>query len=74
MKSWIVRNPDVQFGAYVIRGTRIPIRTLRGMFRGGDDKKNLSTTFGIPIEAVEAALNFRRKDMEINNPVGSAEI
>jgi len=60
--SLISRNKKIQFGDYCIRGTRIPITSIRAMVKGGDSIECLVESYNITREQVEAALNFRRKN------------
>ena len=59
--SLISRDPKIQFGSYCIRGTRIPVTTIRSMFRGGDSVKSIAGSYGITEEQVRAALEFGRE-------------
>ena len=56
----ISRNKNIQFGSYCIKGTRIPITTIRGMVNAGDSIHTLMRAYGLTREQVEAALNFRK--------------
>ena len=59
--SLISRNPKIQFGSYCIRGTRIPVTTIKSMVAGGDRIEYLARSFGITEEQVKAALNFGKR-------------
>lgn len=59
MKSLISRNKKIQFGSYCLRGTRIPVTTIKGMVRGGDSIELVMRSYYITREQVEAALKFR---------------
>jgi len=56
----ISRNKNIQFGSYCIKGTRIPITTIRGMVKAGDSIHTLMRAYGLTREQIEAALNFRK--------------
>jgi len=58
--SLISRNKKIQFGDYCIRGTRIPITSVRQYVQAGDSIEYLVESYNITREQVEAALNFRR--------------
>lgn len=59
MKSLISRNPQIQFGAYCIRGTRIPVKAIRGMYKAGDSSEYIRKSYNLSQEQMEAALHFR---------------
>ncbi|HEY3080535.1 MAG TPA: DUF433 domain-containing protein [Chloroflexota bacterium] len=58
----IVRNPRVHGGEPVIRGTRVPVRSvvlsLEDDYR--DDLPALARAYGVGVEVVEAALAYYR--------------
>lgn len=56
----ISRNKNIQFGDYCIRGTRIPITSIRAAIKGGDSIEFVMKSYNLTREQVEAALNFRR--------------
>jgi len=64
-KSLISRNPQIQFGAYCIRGTRIPVTTIKGMLKCGDSIDYIMRSYRITREQALAAQNFRQL-MELN--------
>ena len=53
--SGIVLEPEVQFGAPCIKGTRIPTRTISVMIEAGDSLEWVATTFDISTREVRAA-------------------
>ncbi len=57
----IVLEPQIQFGAPCIKGTRIPTRTLFGMVEAGDSKEWVAKAFGISQEAVQAACDWETR-------------
>ncbi len=65
-KSWEVRNgillePQIQFGAPCIKGTRIPARTLAGMVAAGDSVQWVADAFGISSDEVKAACDWEAR-------------
>lgn len=57
----ISRDPGIQLGAYCIRGTRIPVDTIKTYYKAGDSVEILMNLFSLTREQVEAALDFREK-------------
>lgn len=56
----IMVDPGVQFGAPCLQGTRIETATLWSMHSAGDSRESLARAFAIPIDGVEAALDWER--------------
>lgn len=54
----VVLDPEIQFGAPCIRGTRIPTRTIWGMVRAGDSIERLADSFRIEVSDVKSALEW----------------
>lgn len=52
----VVIDPTVSFGRPVIKGTGIPTAEISGRFHAGDGVSALAREYGIPIDAVEAAI------------------
>ncbi len=64
-KSWepapsVVLEPQVQFGAPCIKGTRIPTRSVAGMVEAGDSPEYVARAFDQPIAAIEEACEWER--------------
>ncbi len=57
----IVLEPQIQFGAPCIKGTRIPTRTLFGMVEAGDSKAWVAQAFGISQNAVQVACDWETR-------------
>ena len=57
----VLLKPDVQFGAPCIKGTRIPTRSLRNSYLGGDSIDRLASAYGVGREEVEAAIAWEEK-------------
>lgn len=55
-RSLIVLDPEVQFGAPCIKGTRIPSRSVWGMVRAGDSPDLVKKAYRISQEELDAAL------------------
>ena len=60
--SLISRNPNIQSGAYCIRGTRCPVRSIKTEYQGGDRIESLMKDRSLTREQVLAALRFRSSD------------
>lgn len=65
-ESWepvpnVVLQPQVQFGAPCVKGTRIPTRTIAGMIEAGDSPEYVARAFDQPIEAIEEACEWERR-------------
>ena len=57
----VVLEPDIQFGAPCIKGTRIPTRTIVGMVEAGDSPLWVAQAYGISSEEVQAALDWESR-------------
>ena len=57
----VVLEPEIQFGAPCIRGTRIPTRTIVGMIEAGDSPHWVAQTYGISPEEVQAARDWESR-------------
>lgn len=65
-KSWeparnVVLEPQVQFGAPCIKGTRIPTRSVAGMVEAGDSVEYVARSYGQPIAVIEEACEWERR-------------
>ena len=65
-KSWepapsVVLEPEVQFGAPCIKGTRIPTRSVAGMIEAGDSPEYVASAYDLPIKDVEDACEWERR-------------
>jgi len=54
----IMLDPLIQFGAPCIKGTRIPTRTLWGMFMGGDIIEYISQAYHLTVEQIQNAIDW----------------
>jgi uncharacterized protein (DUF433 family) len=54
----IVLQPQVQFGAPCIKGTRIPTRSLAGMVEAGDSVESVAKAYNLTSEMVQAACDW----------------
>lgn len=54
-------EPQVQFGAPCVKGTRIPTRTIWGMVAAGDSEDWISAAFEISIDDVYAACEWESR-------------
>jgi uncharacterized protein (DUF433 family) len=64
-KSWepapsVVLEPQVQFGAPCIKGTRIPTRSVAGMIEAGDSPEYVASAYDLAIKDVEDACEWER--------------
>ena len=57
----IVLEPEIQFGAPCIKGTRIPTRTIGGMVAAGDSTTWVAQAFEIDLESVQAACEWEER-------------
>ncbi len=54
----VLMDPEIQFGAPCIKGTRIPTRTIWGMVTAGDTRSYVASSFRLQDEEVEAAMQW----------------
>ena len=54
----VVLEPETQFGAPCLKGTRIPTRTLAGMVEAGDSVEWVARAYGILPSEVQAACDW----------------
>lgn len=57
----VTLDPDIQFGAPCIKGTRIPTRSVWGMVAAGDPPKLVTSAYNISEEELAAALAWEEK-------------
>lgn len=57
----VVLEPQVQFGAPCIKGTRIPTRTVAGMIEAGDSVQYVASSYDQPIDVIEEACEWERR-------------
>ena len=57
----ILLEPQIQFGAPCIKGTRIPTRTISGMITAGDPVSWITAAFGISDDEVDAACEWESR-------------
>ena len=72
-KSWepapsVVLEPQVQFGAPCIKGTRIPTRSVAGMVEAGDAVEYVARSYGQPITVIEEACARERRLRAAESP------
>ena len=51
-------DPEIQSGAPVLRGTRMPVDAIVGNFDYGESAADIAALFEIPLERVEAVLAY----------------
>ena len=55
----IVRNPRIHGGEPIIRGTRVPVRSVAlARDQDGLDRREIAREFAVDVAAVEAALRY----------------
>ena len=57
----VVLEPEIQFGAPCIKGTRIPTRTIVGMIEAGDSPHWVAQAYGISSAEVQAARDWESR-------------
>ena len=57
-KEFIELNPEVQFGASVVKGTRVPTRSIWGMIAAGDSEEMAMRAFNVSRDEVKAAYDW----------------
>ena len=57
----ILLEPQIQFGAPCIKGTRIPTRTISGMITAGDSVTSITAAFGLSQDEVDAACEWESR-------------
>ena len=57
----IVLEPQVQFGAPCLKGTRVPTRTVSGMIEAGDSTEWVANAFGLSPEEVQVACDWEHR-------------
>jgi uncharacterized protein (DUF433 family) len=56
--SLILVDPRIAFGAPIVESAGVPTSALRQRYRGGDSAEYLAEDYGIPLEAVDEALEI----------------
>ena len=57
--QWFERRKDIGGGAWVIKGTRVPVRTLlASLAEGGTESEILADFPTVPAEALRAVITF----------------
>lgn len=57
----ILLQPEIQFGAPCIKGTRIPTRTIFGMVEAGDSLEWVARAYRISIDEAQAAYDWENR-------------
>ncbi len=57
LTPWVDINPKVQFGAPVVAGTRVPVRTIEANLEVGSPKE-VADWYGLTVRQVEGVRNF----------------
>jgi uncharacterized protein (DUF433 family) len=64
----VERNPLVQSGALVLRGTRMPVDAIINNFEYGLSVEEIAEQFELPVDRVESIVNYA-KSHRVANPV-----
>jgi uncharacterized protein (DUF433 family) len=68
--DYIVRDPKVCNGQPVIKGTRVPLRTILASLAAGDDKDRILKSFPtLTPEAITAVISYAAASAEEDLPV-----
>ena len=59
MSELIVEDPKIQFGSPTIKGTRITVDTIRGLYFGGETRDFIARLYDITVEQVVACINYK---------------
>lgn len=71
--KYVEVDPGKMSGAPVIRGTRVPVRTLAQLIEGGESRKTLSEDYPhIPEEAYDVAVLWAKGNPRRGRPAGLA--
>jgi uncharacterized protein (DUF433 family) len=57
LSPWVEIDPAVQFGAPVVRGTRVPVRTIGANLRAGSPAE-VADWYGLEVQAVEGVRDY----------------
>src|SRR5262249_3830297 len=57
----IVIDPEVSFGAPVLKSTGIPTRVIEQRFTAGDSVEHLARDYGRPRDEIEEAIRWERR-------------
>jgi uncharacterized protein (DUF433 family)/DNA-binding transcriptional MerR regulator len=57
LSPWVEINPAIQFGAPVVRGTRVPVRTIRANLTAGSPGE-VADWYGLEVKAVEGVRDY----------------
>jgi uncharacterized protein (DUF433 family) len=73
-ERFIEINPDVMSGTPVIRGTRVPVRTLAQLVEGGESPEALREDYPhIPTEAYDLAVMWAAANPRRGRPVATGD-
>ena len=62
MKELIVKDPRIQFGYPTIKGTRITVDTIQGLYNGGEPIDFIARLYEITKPQVVACINYKGND------------
>ena len=51
-------DPDVRFGKPCIKGTRMDVATVVGLFAAGETEETVSSEYELSVEQIRAALGY----------------
>jgi len=61
MSKLIVEDPQIQFGCPTIKGTRITVSTIQGLWRGGEPVDFIARLYDITEEQVQACIDYKEQ-------------
>lgn len=68
-ERYIQRDPKIMGGAPVIRGTRVPVRTIASLIEDGESRDVLREDYPhVPEEAYEVAVLWARANPRCDQP------
>jgi uncharacterized protein (DUF433 family)/sRNA-binding regulator protein Hfq len=57
LSPWVEIDPEIQFGAPVVRGTRVPVRTIGANLKAGSPGE-VADWYGLDVQAVEGVRDY----------------
>jgi uncharacterized protein (DUF433 family) len=70
--QYIQRDPEIMGGEPVIRGTRVPVRTIAALIEGGESRDVIREDYPhVPEEAHEVAVLWARENPRPDRPAPS---
>ncbi|MEW6154231.1 MAG: DUF433 domain-containing protein [Actinomycetota bacterium] len=57
LSPWVEIDPSVQFGTPVVRGTRVPVRTIAANLRAGTPE-DVADWYGLTVQQVQGVIEY----------------